>query len=146
MSANRSDGENRSRTRAGQGISETLVGGLILIPIVLSCIDLAVLVFSGEICSDLAKQASRAAANAPNAASAQAAVTDIQTRYHAPRTLKSFSLTMQRYDNTADGIVTVSCSVIILLPVSIPWFGIGPEVPIQTQHTEPIVGIASPGN
>ena len=139
---------NRRRYRSGfgQGIAETLAGAIILIPIVLSCIDLAVLVFSGEICSDLAKQAARAAANAPGSAPAQAAVTNIQTNFHSPVTLKSMQLSIVKYDNTSDGVVTVSCSVIIILPVSIPFLGVGPNVPIQTQHTEPIVGIASPTN
>jgi len=143
---NLSRNRHQHRKGFGQGIAETLAGAIILIPIVLSCIDLAVLVFSGEICSDLAKQAARAAANAPGSAPAQAAVTNIQTNYKSTVTLKSMKLTMVKYDNTSDGVVTVSCAVTIILPVSIPFLGVGPDVPIQTQHTEPIVGIASPTN
>ena len=59
-----SKAKSTSRKRSGQSITEVLIGGMILVPIVLAIIDLAVVVMGGELVNDLAKQAARGAANA----------------------------------------------------------------------------------
>jgi hypothetical protein len=134
-----------SRTRRGQCLLEAITGGFILIVFGLACADVAWLMLGSEICTDLAKQSARAAANAPNMQSAQAAVNDIVSKYNSPIAFQSLSLTLQRYDNTPDGILTIVCSANVSLLVPIPLIGVGTKIPIQTQHSEPIVGIA-PGS
>ena len=130
------------RRQKGQSLIEVLIGGLILIPIALAVIDLSVLVIGGQICNDLAKQASRAASIASSSAGATAAIADVQSKFQTSSTFQSLSLKMLKYDATSDGIVSVGCSVTVVLPISIPVFNVGPNVPIQTQHTTPIVGIS----
>jgi hypothetical protein len=100
----------------------------------------------GELCTELAKQSARAAANAPNMQSAQAAVNDTVNNYKSPVAFQSLNLTLQRYDNTSDGILTVTCSANLSLLVPIPFIGVGVKIPIQAQHSEPIVGIAPPSS
>ena len=51
-----SKAKSTSRKRSGQSITEVLIGGMILVPIVLAIIDLAVVVMGGELVNDLAKQ------------------------------------------------------------------------------------------
>ncbi len=132
----------RGRSRQGQSLTELAVGGLVLIPIALAAIDLTVLVLGGQISNDLAKQATRAASLASSQMAANSAVASVQQNFQPSSIFKSLSVKMLQFDNTPDGVVSVGCSVTVVLPVSIPFLNIGPYVPIQTQHTEPIVGIS----
>jgi len=132
------------RRKSGQSITEVVVGGLILVPIVLAIIDLAVVVLGGEICNDLAKQAARAAANASGRPEAVAAVADVQTHFTASSLYTGLNLNLSQYDGTPDGIATVISSVTINLPVAIPFLQVGPSMGVKSQATEAIVGIAPP--
>lgn len=132
------------RSRRGQSIVEVVVGGLILVPVVLALIDLAVVVLGGEICNDLAKQAARSAANAASRTEALAAVADVQSHFLASGTYSGLSLNLSQYDGTPTGIATVQSSVIINLPVPVPFLHVGPNMGVKSQATETIVGIADP--
>jgi Flp pilus assembly protein TadG len=134
----------RKRNGQGQSIIETVVGGVILVPIVLAIIDLAVVVLGGEICNDLAKQAARAAANSSNQATATAAVVDVQNHFVSSNTYNGLSLTLSRYDGTPDGLASVQGGVTITLPVPVPFLQIGPNMGVKSQATEAIVGIQEP--
>ena len=133
-----------SRSRRGQSLIETVVGGVILVPVVLAIIDLAVVVLGGEICNDLAKQAARAAANAAGRPEAVLAVADVQSHFNASSTYSGLSLTLSQYDGTADGLASVQGGVTITLPVPIPFLNVGPNMGVKSQATEAIVGIAPP--
>jgi len=131
----------KTRSFKGQCVIELVLCGLVLVPVALGLVDLSVLIIGGQLSGDLAKQAARAASVAASLNAAQAAVAAVQTNYHASNTFQSLNLQLLRFDNTAAGIVSVSCSVSVVLPASIPMLNIGPNVSIQTQHSEPIVGI-----
>lgn len=139
-----SAGNFASRRKRAQSIVEVMVGSIVLVPIILAIFDLAVVVIGGNICHDLSKQAARAAANASQISDANASVQDIQNNFHASGTYKNLSLKLDRYDGTPDGSTTVLCSVTIVLPVPVPFLGVGPTMDIKTQATEAIVGIAPP--
>jgi hypothetical protein len=136
--------KRRLRTGRGQSLIETVVGGVILVPIVLAIIDLAVVVLGGEICNDLAKQAARAAANAGDRVEAVTAVADVQNHFVASSTYTGMILSLSRYDGTPDGLASVQGGVTINLPVPVPFLNIGPSMGVKSQATEAIVGIAPP--
>jgi len=136
----RSQVKSRGRRR-GQGIAEVAAASLILIPFALAIVDLGALLLSGITCTDLAKQASRAAANSANQSEAQGAVADVLAKSQVASSFQAFNLKLSRFDNTAGGVATVTCTVTVSLPVAVPLLGVGPKFPLQTQHSEPIVGI-----
>jgi Flp pilus assembly protein TadG len=129
--------------RRGQGIAEVAAIAVILIPFALAIVDIGALILSGIVCTDLAKQAARAAANSASQSEAQGAVSDVLSKTQVSNSFQSFNLQLTRFDNTAGGVVTVTCTVTVTLPVAVPILGVGPTVPLQTQHSEPIVGIKS---
>lgn len=133
-----------SRKKHGQSLTEVLVGGIVLVPIVLAIIDLAVVVIGGELVNDLAKQAARGAANANSQSEAAAAVVDVQSSFSKSPTYKNLNLKLEKYDGTNDGLTTVLASVIVVLPVPLPFLKLGPEMALKTQATEPIIGIPDP--
>jgi len=139
-----SKAKSTSRKRSGQSITEVLIGGMILVPIVLAITDLAVVVMGGELVNDLAKQAARGAANAKDNGEAATAVADVQTTFTKSPTYKNLVLKLDKYDGTYDGQTTVQASVTVVLPVPIPFLNVGPEMALKTQATESIVGIAPP--
>lgn len=128
----------------GQGLIEVCVGAIFLVIIGLAILDLGVFVMGGDVCGGLAKQAARAAGNAADPTEAANAVADVASKFQPSNVYKNLVLTMVKFDNTTTGAVTVTCSVTIVLPVSIPLIGVGPQYLITTQATEPIVGIAPP--
>ncbi|HEY9754109.1 MAG TPA: hypothetical protein V6C97_02985 [Oculatellaceae cyanobacterium] len=130
------------RRKRGQGLIEVCVGIIFLVIMALAILDLGVFVMGGDICGGVAKQAARAAGNATDQPTAAAAVTNVGTQFKASSMYKNLSLAMTRYDNSTNGIVSVVCTVTIVLPVAVPILGIGPEYQIKTQASEPIVGIA----
>ncbi len=136
--------EKTIRRKRGQSLIEILVGSIVLVPLVLAIIDLAVVIMGGDICHELAKQAARAAANSATVGEATTAVADVETNFVKSSTYQSLVLKLQKYDGTHDGIASVLCTVTILLPVPIPFLKVGPTFSIETQASEPIVGIAPP--
>lgn len=139
-------GQSRRRgTRAsGQSILEVLLGCLVLVPIALAIIDLAVVVIGGEIVSDLAKQAARAAGNSPSMAEATTAVADVQSQFSKSPTYQNLSLKLTRYDGTYDGQTTVVAAVTVLLPVPIPFLRVGPTIDLNAQASDAIVSLPPP--
>lgn len=133
-----------SRRRRGQSLIEVMVGGLILVPLVLAVIDMSVVAIGGELVGRLCKEGARAAANASNAAGANSAVADVASTFQPSGSFQGMNLTITNYDGTYDGRVTVVCNVTVVLPVSVPLLGIGPTVPVASQFSEAIVGIAPP--
>lgn len=134
----------RRSKAAGQSILEVLLGCLVLVPIALAIIDLAVVVIGGEIVSDLAKQAARAAGNSPTMAEATTAVADVQTQFSKSPTYQNLALKLARYDGTYDGQVTVTSSVTVLLPVPIPFLHVGPTIDLNAQASDAIVSLPPP--
>lgn len=132
------------RRGRGQSILEVMLGCLVLVPVVLAIFDIAVMVIGGEIVSDLAKQAARAAGNAQTMAEATAAVADVQSQFSKSPTYQKLTLKLTRWDGTYDGQATVSAEVTVLLPVQIPLLHVGPTVDINTQATDAIVALAPP--
>jgi hypothetical protein len=130
------------RRKRGQGLVEVCVGIIFLVVMALAILDLGVFVMGGDICGGLAKQAARAAGNATDQTSATTAMNSVGTNFKASSMYKNMSLAMTRYDNTTNGIVTVVCTVTIVIPVAVPILGISSEYQIKTQASEPIVGIA----
>ncbi len=133
-----------ARRPTGQNLVEILVGSIVLVPIVLAIIDLAVVVIGGDICNDLAKQAARAAANSSTLAEATAAVADVEANFTKSPTYQGLVLKLDKYDGTPDGLASVQCSVVIVMPVPVPFLNVGPTMSVKTQASEPIVGIAPP--
>ena len=133
-----------TRGPRGQSLIEILVGSIVLVPLVLAIIDLAVVIMGGDICHELSKQAARAAANTSSLAEATTAVADVQANFVKSPTYQVLVLKLQKYDGTHDGIASVICNVSILLPVPIPFLKVGPTFSVETQASEPIVGIAPP--
>lgn len=133
-----------TRRPRGQSLIEILVGSIVLVPLVLAIIDLAVVIMGGDICHELSKQAARAAANTSSLAEATTAVADVQANFVKSPTYQVLVLKLQKYDGTHDGIASVICNVSILLPVPIPFLKVGPTFSVETQASEPIVGIAPP--
>jgi len=134
----------RRKQLNGQALIEMVAGSVVLIPITLALVDLAMLAIGGNVCAELAKQAARAAANTSSASDAAAAVELVGSKFPESRTFNNLSLTVTRYDNSADGVTTVVCSVTVLLPVAVPMLNVGPLIPISIQASQPIVGIAPP--
>lgn len=134
----------KRRNGRGQSITEVIIGGMVLVPVVLAIIDLAVVVIGGEIVNDLAKQAARAAANSVDGAEANTAVQDVVKTFSTSPTYKNLTLSLDKYDGTHDGQTTVLASVTVVLPVPVPFLNVGPTIALKTQATEAIVGIAPP--
>lgn len=132
----------KERRKNGQGLVEVCVGAVFLVVIGLAILDLGTFVLGGDVCSNLAKQAARAAGNAASAAEAQQAVQNVHEQFKASNVFRDLSLTMTNFDNTTTGLTTVAGRLTIVLPVAVPLLQIGPAYTIQTQATEPIVGIA----
>lgn len=128
----------------GQSIIEVMVGGFILIPLLLAIIDVSVVAIGGELVNRLSKEAARAAANCSNKTLADAAVVDIKNTFQPSSTFKNLNIAITDYVGTADGQLTVVCDVTVVLPVSVPLLKVGPTIPVKTQFTEAIVGIAPP--
>ena len=133
---------NHRRAFKGQCLVETLVGAMIIVPLLMACLDLSVLVIGGQICNDLSKQAARSASLATSSQDAQTAVQNVQRTHPSNETFQGLSLSLSEYDGTPDGLVSVTCGVDVRLPVPVPFLGVPASFAIQTQHTEPIVGIS----
>ncbi len=134
----------KRRNGRGQSITEVIIGGMVLVPVVLAIIDLAVVVIGGEIVNDLAKQAARAAANSVDGTEANTAVQDVVKTFSTSPTYKNLTLSLDKYDGTHAGQTTVLASVTVVLPVPVPFLNVGPTIALKTQATEAIVGIAPP--
>ena len=143
----------KRRNGRGQSITEVIIGGMVLVPVVLAIIDLAVVVIGGEIVNDLAKQAARAASSGdPVTANQRAQAIVARANQQGSSMLSNFTLTgttfnpatliadrnaLNPYGGTVSGTVTVSTTVDIR-PFLVPYvYSGGAPLTFRSAQTYP---------
>jgi Flp pilus assembly protein TadG len=122
----------KARSRRGTSFIEMLAGGIFIIPIALSAVDLSAIVMSNSINDHLAKDAARAAANHEQVSTAKEAANKTIMGLGKSAIIPSVEMTGFEYKNE----VTVQTRMVVKFPAPLPgWEG----TTLVAKAVEPIV-------
>lgn len=127
----------RRTTTSGISILESVVGVLILVPIVLLAVDATCLLSANRSNQELAHNIARAAANRTKADKAEEIAKEAVAAFEKPSLIHNVSMSDFKF-NIPSKIVTVTTSMDVAVPVPFPGFE---TIRLNASWSEPIVAL-----
>ncbi len=132
------------KSRTGSGLIETIVGCIILVPVLLFLIDCASLVIGQSANDALAKHAARAASEQP-VGSGLTAAQNVLNSYNAGNSTLTHNAALDPssgYDATNQNFKCVT-TMVVTMPVPIPFWNQN-NITFKAQAVEPVVSQLAP--
>jgi hypothetical protein len=127
------------RSSKGQGIAESVVAAIILVPIVLALFDFLVVMIGNSMNDTACKNCARAAANQPDPNTAYEAAKSALANMHPSPFVRKIELANLQYNPGVS--VGAHTQATIVLPIPFPHYEI---FVMDAQDVEPIVGSTPP--